>query len=146
GGQASLDQVLTLCRSFRRRGIASFFLEAAVTSLNVDLYRSAGAFAKFLESAEEDMKATSKSEPFFDAVAARDLETAGGIAQRSRQTWNEDEEYEEDFLYVLLLMQKYFLEEGSAGFGSSLQRREELAAPADEPRAAVIRSLIEKDS
>src|SRR5262245_36792036 len=96
-GDASLERVRIFCRNLRRKGICSLFLEGLPQLLHRDLQRSGAAFLHVLISASDAEKVTSDAAPFYDAVACGDFDTARGISRHSRNTWNPNEEYEDDF-------------------------------------------------
>ncbi|MFY0562744.1 Imm49 family immunity protein [Archangium lansingense] len=105
--------------------------------------KSAWAFHFYLEGSEEPAKATSQCEPFFDAIACDDLGAARAIAERSRTTWNADEEYEEDFLYARFLMDRFALGAGQAHLEGLLRRYEQLLAGGEDSRLELCRALLE---
>src|SRR5262245_34873397 len=103
-GAASLDRTKIFCRNLRRKGICSLFVEGLPELLHADLQKSGAAYLYALQSSEDAAKVTSDAGPFYDAIASGDNITARDISRRSRPTWNSNEEYEEDFLYVWFLM------------------------------------------
>ena len=144
-GAARLDRTRVFCRNLRRRGICSLFLEGVPQYLMADLQRSGAAFLYGLASASEEEKATGDAGPFFDAVASGDFDVARGIARLSRDTWNSQREYEDDFLYAFLLMKKFFLGGLDENVRPLLARFELLAKPGGDPRADVCAALVEGD-
>ena len=142
-GDARLGRVLVFCRNLRRRGICSLFLEGLPLSLHADLQRSGAAYLHVLRSATEEEKITSRAGPFFDSVACQDLNTAREIARYSRLSWNQEEEYEDDFLYILFLMKKFLLGADDTELGSIAQRYAELAAETGDPRSDICSSFLE---
>jgi Immunity protein 49 len=121
-GRPSLDVAFAACRQFRIRGICSLFIEGRGTGLLQDLHRSGRAFLHVLRAADDGVKLTSKAAPFFDAIASTDWECARQIAEHARDTWNPDEEYEDDFVYVRFLMLHFFLDAAPAAGAALLAR------------------------
>src|SRR5687767_7858082 len=72
-GKADFRRALMFCLNYRRRGIASLFVSGYPATLHQDLQRSGAAFAAYLPSIKEANKVTSKSAPFFDAIACEDM-------------------------------------------------------------------------
>jgi len=110
GGAVELRDMLEFCRHCRIKGIASLLLTGASEGFVRELSNSGHAFLHHLTRTGDEGKATSRGMPFFDALAALDLECARNIARTSRMTWNPDREYEDDFLYVHFLMKRFFLD------------------------------------
>jgi hypothetical protein len=129
----------------RRRGLCSLFLEGVPQYLLADLQRSGAAFLYGLRSARDDEKVTGDAGPFFDAVGCHDVGTARQIALVSRDTWNEQEEYEDDFLYVYFLMKKFFLNASEDEVRPLLQRFESLALTGGDPRFDICSSFMDGD-
>jgi immunity protein 49 of polymorphic toxin system len=107
--RADLEGVLAACQLFRIRGICSLFLAARGGGLLQDLHRSGRAFLHVLRALDDETKLTSKAAPLFDAIASTDWDCAREIATYSRETWNEGEEYEDDFAYARFLMLHFLL-------------------------------------
>jgi hypothetical protein len=145
-GEANLDRVHVFCRNFRRRGICSLFLEGLPQLLHTDLQRSGSAFLHVLRSAPEADKITSSAGPFYDSVACVDLDTAREISRYARNTWNPEEEYEDDFLYVTFLMKMFFLDADNEDLSSIVQRYKVLGAEAGDPRFDICASFLENDN
>ncbi len=53
----------------------------------------------------DEEKITSEVKPSFDALGGGYFDAAQAIAARSRATWHQGREYEEDFLYAHFLLQ-----------------------------------------
>jgi len=145
GRKVTLRQILIFCGYYRRMGIVELFLSGQPEGLFENLSKSAWAFAFYLEGAKEPAKATSQCEPFFDAIACADLGAARTIAERSRTTWNADEEYEEDFLYSRFLMDHFTLGAGQSHLEALLRRYEKLLEGGDDSRLQLCRALFEGD-
>ncbi|MBN1208015.1 MAG: immunity 49 family protein [Myxococcaceae bacterium] len=143
--RCTLRAILTFCQNFRIAGIGEFFLTANPRELHLRLHQSGRAFAHFLSRADDSLKRTSRSLPFFDALSAWDLEGAALIARHSRRTWVQGEEYEEDFLFVEFLMQHLFLRASATDCKALLARYEKALQDADDIRLELCRALLEND-
>lgn len=145
GRAVTLRQILIFCGYYRRMGIVELFLSGLPAGLFENLAKSARAFLFYLDRTEEATQVTSQSEPFFDAVACGDLDVGRAIAERSRSTWNEEEEYEEDFLYVRFLMDHGVLARELPHLERLLERFEQALKGSDDPRLALCRALQGKN-
>jgi hypothetical protein len=143
--RCELSAILTFCRNFRIAGIGELFLTATPRTFHRRLHQSGRAFAHFLSRADDSRKRTSKSLPFFDAIAAGDLEGAALIARDSRRTWAQGEEYEEDFLFVEFLMQHFFLRASAADSQALLKRYAKALQDAEDIRLELCQALLEKE-
>lgn len=144
-GEAGLGDALwfgTLCRI---RGIGSLLLEGDPDALHRELSRSGRALFTALPGAKEAEVATSRLSPFFDCVAATDWEGAAGIAARARPSWNPQEEYEEDFLYVAFLMNLFFLGAAEEQCESLLRSAREVLQEAQDVRLDLCEALLHRD-
>lgn len=137
---------LTVCRQYRRRGIANFLQTCDPLRLHSDLQRSAGAYAAYLGVLEDERKVLSHSAPLFDAIACRDLEAARRICERAAVPWRTEEEYEDDFLYFSIVAQRFFLGGTAASLQHLLQRYETVLDGADDPRFVLCQSLVQHDA
>jgi len=144
-GRAGLHEILALCHDYRLRGICRLFLDGVPEQFHRDLQRSGRAFLHFLRSANDAQKITSKADPFFDALACNDLGGAAEIARLSRHSWNAEEEYEDDFLYVLFLMKLFFLDAKDDELDLLLKRYVEVLEGGTDIRLDVCKALGEKN-
>jgi hypothetical protein len=140
-----LGTVLTFCRNFRIAGIGDLFLTATPRTLHKRLHQSSRAFVHFLSRADASLQRTSQALPFFDAIAGGDIEGAALIAHDARHTWAQGEEYEEDFLFVEVLMQHFFLRASPADTQALLARYAKALQDAEDIRLELCRALLEKD-
>lgn len=145
-GDVQIERVLIFCRNYRRRGICYLFLEGLPGPLHTDLQRSGAVFLHFLKGAKDTDKITSKAAPFFDAIACKDFVTARQISRHSRQTWNQEEEYEDDFLYVFFLMKKFFLAGTEQEVRAIIRHYEDVLEGVNDMRLDLCKSFIENDS
>ncbi|MCP3137894.1 Imm49 family immunity protein [Pyxidicoccus xibeiensis] len=136
------DQMRGFCTLYRRIGVARLFSTGLPDDYFENLSKSARAFLYFLEGADDRAKLTSRSEPFFDAIACDDLPAAKGIAHHSRQTWNAGEEYEEDFLYVAFLMKRFAADTSRESLEALLARYEQVLQGAEDSRLDLCRALL----
>jgi hypothetical protein len=86
--------MLEFCEHLRIAGIGSLFLEGTSEGLLRRLSQSGRAFGHFQAGAPEDSQRTRQCAPFFDAVAADDLEGAAQVARHARREWAQGVGYE----------------------------------------------------
>lgn len=144
-GRAPRRYMDFISRSYRLRGIASFLLTGSLQALADDFQKSATAWLCFLRSARDEEKAASRATALFCAVACKDFDTATEIARHSRYTFNRDEEYEDDFLYVALLMRRFLLGADDAESQQWVARLEAFLKGEPSPRLDVCRALLARD-
>ena len=109
------------------------------------LFNSSRAFVYFLEQAKDESKITSMATAYFDAVACRDREGERRLAAGSRHTLNPGEEYEEDFLYVSILMRHFTLGNSAKDLEGALDEFEGYVKGNPDPRFAVVEALVTAD-
>jgi hypothetical protein len=144
-GTITFARIALVCREFRRRGIASLFLEGDAAAFHQDLQRSGAALARYLRSAPEEEKVASKFAGFFDAVACVDSGAARDIASQSPAAHRPEDEYEDDFLYVSFLMKRFFLNSAATELGGLLDHYRELLDGMADPRLDICESLLNGD-
>jgi hypothetical protein len=144
-GDVTLREMLSFCQHYRIKGICLLFLEGTPETLYMELHNSAHAFLYFLKNKDDADKATSMAAPFFDALAANDLQCAREIAQNSRQTWNNEEEYEDDFLYVFFLMKHFFLNGQNFECKALLDRFESVLEGASDVKFDLCRAFLDNE-
>lgn len=93
---------------FRQKGTCDFLRTGRVSVIFDCLHRSAGSHLYFLQKADDVHKQTSASDSFFDAIICGLWDCAKLIAENSRQSFNSDCEYEDDYLYFHFLMAYFF--------------------------------------
>jgi hypothetical protein len=143
---STLETVLEVCRNYRVAAVGSLLVTGLSSEFLRRLHQSGTAFADFLARASADMKLTSKSTPFLDAVAADDSATARTIAEGSRMEWVEGEEYEEDFLFFEYLMRRFYVGATQKECESILARYEKSLADTEDLRLDICRCLMVKDA
>lgn len=134
-----------MCRAYRTKGICSFLLEGSTQQLHMNLQKSGAAFLHYLMRAQDAEKITSRAKPFFDAVASGDFGNDRDIATYSRGTWNQAEEYEDDFLYVFFLIKKFFLNADEEECGGLIDDFERVVEGADSLRLDVCKAYSDQD-
>jgi hypothetical protein len=144
-GKSNLRSILDFCQCFRVKGIGTVLLRGSTEDLFPELSKSGRAFLFFLENRGDADKATGRSTPFFDAVSAGDFACAHDIAVHSRTTWNPDVEYEDDFCFVWLLMQLYFLGASVGDCKQTLARHLAITGQDDHPQYKIGLALLDKD-
>lgn len=143
--KVSHEQAALFATLYRRIAVSRLLLSGTPEDFFDFLSQGARAFLFFLEGADDRSKVTSLSDPFFDAVAAGDDDAARAIAARSRGTFHEGEEYEEDFFYPWLLMNRFFLVPAREPPGVTLERWAALASGVAEPRLDLCSALLAAD-
>jgi hypothetical protein len=137
-------QVAAVCLRYRRIGICQLLGTGMPDGLFAWLSMSGHAFLHWLEGVPDAKKIGSLSRPWFDVVACGDGTLAGAIARRAAPAFVQGEEYEEDFLYPRILMDRFALGKGAAELAPLLDRWDALADGAD-PRAGVARAVVESN-
>jgi hypothetical protein len=145
-GKLGRRDTLFFCQIHRIAGIASLLLEGDVEGFLRHLQQSGRAFLDFLKHEADERKVTNQAAPFLDAIAALDLACAREIAQYARSTWNPQEEYEDDFLYVYFLMSQFFLNGTQAEGQALLNRYEALLAGDDDSRYQLCQAFFKNDA
>jgi len=143
--ELTLRELVALSDKLRLAGIGELFMTGRAAPLRRRLHQSARAFAHGLARLPQDDRWTSKLRPFFDAVAADDLEAAAAIARLARPTWVKGKEYPEDFYFPYVLMLRFFLASDSDSKEMLTQWREALAGTED-PRRGVVSALVRADA
>ncbi|WP_236069332.1 Imm49 family immunity protein [Citreicoccus inhibens] len=145
-GQGGLKEALQFSQNFRIAGIGSLLMSGTATRFHECLHASARAFAYFLRSAPDSQKLTSRSAPFFDAVACEDIEAARELARHSPRCPDRAREYEEDFLFVRFLMD-FFFQGMSVNEGLNLlEHYETILEGTQDIRLTVCRAFLASDS
>lgn len=145
GGQPTLESALYLSKMYRHMAVGFLLMSGVPDAYYAHLFRSGRSFAYFLEVTDEAYKATSKAAPFFDTIACNDMQGAELIAQRSRRQWNPDKEYEDDFLYIDFLMQKFFLRADRPTLIHILDRYEAVLEGAIDFRLDLCKAFFEEN-
>lgn len=101
---------------FRQLGTCRMLLEGVAAPLFVAQMQAASSYLFRLPALPLEDKVTSLAGCWWDAIAGGYWEAARDIARLSRSTPNLDREHEDDFLYVMFLMQRYFLAPDDSNF------------------------------
>ena len=136
----SLRRVLAICRLLR---------EADVDGFHHELLRSALSRRYYLarcrrEDYADHFTVASRTEPFFDALAAGDLELARELARLAAPGPREGEEYPEDYHYANLL-HHYVTQDGRNQEGELERLLSTLEAHQDGARVDLCRSLLTRE-
>jgi len=146
GAQVTYRQVLAACNNFRIAGIGELFVTGRAAHLHRRLHQSARLLGTVLPTLPGSTRATGRARPFIDAVAANDDDAALTIASLCKRNWTKGEEFEEDFLFHEILMQRFFLGASSPACRPMLVRYEKTLGGTDDARLDVLRSLIDPDT
>lgn len=146
GGAPKLRDVLALSVNFRVAGIGGMFTSGRFEPFGWRMCQSGRSCAAVLPQVAPAARVTSRMVPFFDAVAVADWNTAKEIASMSRRAWSQGEEYEEDFLFVELLMQHASLGASRAELTTALTQYEACLAGTEDARLPVLEALFTGDA
>lgn len=141
-----LADALDFCSNFRILAIAKLFLEHKTEEFALTLHRSATAFTYFLEQCPAKDNITSQMPPFFDAIASGDQNCAVAIARLACVNWNKEYEYEEDFLYMRLLMDHFILGQKLSEDDPPMLRYIELSNGQGDARHDIFLAILNSDS
>ncbi|WP_158501977.1 Imm49 family immunity protein [Vitiosangium sp. GDMCC 1.1324] len=145
-GGGDPQALLTFCHNHRRIGIGSLLLLCDTEAFQSHLYRSGRALLALGAPADGAWPvALSRATPFFDALAAFDLEGARELAVRAPRARRTDSEYEEDFLYVRFLMDHCLLGQPAPEAHKALDRFEAVLQGSEEPRLEVCQALLARE-
>jgi hypothetical protein len=134
-----------ICLLYRRLAAGALLMDGDPARFFEYLYKGARAYAHFLEIAPPREKATSKAEAFYDAVACHDDEAARRMTTAAPSLLSREQEYEEDFFAIRLLMDRFFGSENAGTLRPSLEQWAKLADGNPDARLAVCQALIEGD-
>lgn len=140
-----LKYYLHICLLYRRVAVGSLLMSSDPEPFYASLFKSSRAFLHFLTTAPDDEKVTSKSEPFFDAIACRDRDGALAIARASRASLATGREYEEDFFYMRFLMERFFLGTPEDALRRTLDDWTTLTEANPDQRLELCRALLDGD-
>jgi len=144
--ELSWAEIQTMTFAYRQRGVCTLLLTGIPDLFYISMMQSAGAFLYYLQKSPDERKVTSECKPFYDALCGAYIDAAEAIARHSRSSWNPDEEYEEEFLYVYLLMQILFEPDSTARCRELLERLEVVHTPSEASELELCRSLLTRDS
>lgn len=145
-GPPGLKMAVFLAEMYRRLGLAAYLMSADSAPLLGFLGKGGRTFLHFLRKGNPDEQATGKATAFFDAIVARDDAGARELSRLSRRQHREHAEYEEDFLYLRYLMDRFRGESEEADRAALLERFETVLDGEDDPRLEVCQSLEARDA
>jgi len=131
---------------YRQLGIGEFLLTDDETYLHEHLQLGIQAYTEFLQNANPSEIAISKILIFFDAVCLGDVELMAGIARFAPTTRNPRKEYEEDFLYMRILMDYFALQKTADDIAPLMKEFESLHVDYPDQRYSLLLALFNKDS
>ncbi len=154
GANAISDTFKNLSRHLQALAICHLLEFADQDEFRNNLVRSAHARRSYLrksrdqQNADDHNLALSRTEAFFDALAAGDARLAREIADLSVSTWNADWEYEDDFCYFLFLHEVVRAPElpDEQRLNSTLNQFEKALEGAESPRLNVCSALLARDT
>jgi hypothetical protein len=135
-----------MCTMFRKRGACVLLLTGDSDVYYLTAMQSAAAYLEYLGRAPEEDKVTSFAKPFFDSIAGGYWDAAREIAARSRASHHPDFEYEDDFLYVRFLQERFFLGATEAALMELLARYEAVGEGRPDVRLDLCRTFAGGDS
>jgi len=144
--ELSWAEIQTMTFAYRQRGVCTLLLTGIPDLFYISMMQSAGAFLYYLQRCPDERKVTSESKPFFDALCGAYVDGAEAIVLHSRSSWNPDQEYEEEFLYIYLLMQILLEPDSTSRCPALLERLEVVHTPSEASRLDLCRSLLTRDS
>ena len=103
------DLAYGLAALFRQQGTCRMLVDGVAAPLFIGQMQSASVYLFRLPTLAEEDKVTSRAACWWDAIAGGYWEAARDIARWSRTAHNPNREHEDDFLYVMFLMQRYVL-------------------------------------
>ena len=132
-----------ICLMYRRLAAGALLMDGDPARFFEYLFKSARAYVHFLEIAPPRERITSRAEAFYDAVACHDDDAARRMTAATPSLLSREQEYEEDFFAIRLLMDRFFGSASAAALRPSLDQWAKLAEGNADPRLAVCEALIE---
>lgn len=136
---------LSVSHRYRRVAIGRLLVDNDAAPFAAALFNSGRAFLHGLRLLPPHEKLTSKSEPFFDAIACGDRAGALEIAQLSNPNRVVNKEYEEDFFYPRFFMTHFLLGASREDVARDLEAFGSFAVQSNDERHALCQALFEKD-
>ena len=146
-GKLSLEVAYKL----RTLGILGLLAEGSTLGFRHSCIRAARTRVRYLSRLaaagvlDDHHKASSRYEPFLDAVAGGDLDVARHIAALSPTQFMQGHEYEDDFCYAQLLHQLVQNVVNESALAPLLARFDTYLAGEENPRWGVCKALCERD-
>lgn len=144
GRSATPKAAARVWKSYRRRGLARFFLACDARALHEDLQRSGAAYLHFLRTSAEADIVVSRADALWDAIACGDYACASNMAQiLETVSLKADLEYEDDFLYVMFVLRRFLTQQPSAALVATLNRMKELCGENMSPKVELCEALLD---
>jgi hypothetical protein len=141
---------------FRQLGTCRMLVEGVAAPLFVGQMQAASCYLFGLPALPPEEKVTSLAACWWDAIAGGYWGAARDIARLSRATPNLNREHEDDFLYVMFLMQRYFLTPDASNIEARaahdqeqlqiLERWNTVLEGAVDPKLDLCRALQDRDA
>ena len=131
---------------YRQIGIGEYLISNNATSMFSMLQLGVQSYIEFLEKAEDSEKAISRIVTFFDAVCCQDKKAMADLALLAPRQLNPRKEYDEDFLYMRILMDIFGLGKNREDVQVMLDEYEAFHRENTDERFNIIIALLEKDS
>lgn len=146
------EAFFNVCLNYRKLAICGLLLEADTDYFFHQLFKSGQAYLSFLSlSRKGPVKdkyylCTGRAEALWDTVAANDVETAKKIASLSRNAWDNENEYEDEFCYFYFLMRLLTVDENSESqLDLILERYENALQGVDSYRLDMCQALLKRN-
>lgn len=130
---------------YRQIGIGEYLMSNSVISMFSMLQLGIQSYIEFLEKADDSEKAISKIVVFFDAVCCQDKKAMADLALLAPRQLNARKEYDEDFLYMRILMDIFGLGKPREDVQVMLDEYEAFHSENSDERFNIIIALLEKD-
>lgn len=131
---------------YQQLGIGELLMSDDETNLHRHLQLGIQAYIEFLQNAEPAEISCSKISGFFDAVCMGDATAMATLAQLAPVEHNPRKEYEEDFLYMRILMDVFGLGKRTEDIQILLDEFESYHVENPDQRFSVLVSLLNKDT
>lgn len=130
---------------YRQIGVGEYLITDDAQAMFDMLELGIQSYIEFLEKAEDSEKAISKITVFFDAVCCQNKNAMEKLAQLAPQQLNSRKEYDEDFLYMRILMDVFGLEKSRQDVQIMLDEYEKFHNEYPDERFNLIIALLDKD-
>lgn len=141
-----LDTFKTVSSLYRQLGIGQFLLSNDADDLFLQLHYSLQAYLEFLQNSGDSQKAISHMAIFFDALIIGDSDAIHKLAQLAPTAMNNRKEYEEDFLFMRILLDVFGLNKTFSEIESKLMAYEAYHNENPDTRFPILKALLEKDN
>jgi hypothetical protein len=146
GRSGTPKAVARVWKSYRRRGLARFFLACDARALHEDLQRSGAAYLHFLRTFAEPDIVVSRADAFWDAIACGDHACASDMAKiLETVSLKADLEYEDDFLYLMFILRRFFTPQPEESLLATLDRMQALCGEDLSPQVELCQALLDPE-